>query len=144
MVVAEQIDAIRAPYEEALAEGRVSYQRCADCANAWLPPRGACPACLGEAWYWQRAKGSARLISWVVYHRAYDPSLEDRVPYPVLLIELSEGPRLIAGLEAGEDLASLRIEAELELRVDAEHRRVLARTTESNTEGEALPKEEEN
>ena len=94
-------------HREALAQERLTFQRCAACGNAWLPPRDACPSCLLPEWAWEDARGSGRLVSWVVYHRAYRPDFEDRVPYNVALVELDEGPRLITnvvGVDGGDGL----------------------------------------
>jgi uncharacterized OB-fold protein len=93
----------------ALAEGRLTFQRCSECANAWLPPRDRCPRCLSDAWAWEQASGGARVISWVVYRRAYHPAFAERVPYNVVVAELDEGPRLISnvlGIESRFRLAA--------------------------------------
>jgi len=93
------VSALDDAHQEALERGDLVFQRCGACGNAWLPPRDACPRCLaGDAWAWEVASGRASLVSWVVYHRAYHPSVEDRVPYTVALVELEEGPRLVADL----------------------------------------------
>jgi uncharacterized protein len=76
----------------------LAFQRCRACSNAWLPERSECPRCLVADWAWETASGRGRLISWVVYHRAYHESVADRVPYNVSLIELEEGPRVIANV----------------------------------------------
>ena len=122
-----------ATYEDALGDGRLVFQRCDECGNAWLPPRGACPSCLAEHWSWNEAGGSARLVSWVVYHRAYDDDLADRLPYAVLLIELAEGPRMISALADPGQVTELEIEAELGLVVNGERRLVLARKKEGRS-----------
>ena len=86
------------PYWRALDEGRLTFQRCASCAHAWLPPRGECPRCLGCEFTWETASGKGRLVSWVVYHHGYHPYFAARLPYTVAVVELAEGPRLISGL----------------------------------------------
>jgi uncharacterized protein len=96
-----------AAHRAALAEGRLTFQRCSECGHAWLPPRDQCPGCLSDAWEWNDASGSARVVSWVVYHRAYHPAFADRIPYNVVVAELDEGPRVITnvvGIEGGEGL----------------------------------------
>lgn len=96
-----------ATYRAALAQGRLTFQRCSQCANAWLPPRDFCPACLSGAWEWVAASGRAKVVSWVVYHRAFHPAFADRLPYNVVAAELDEGPRLITnvvGIEGGQGL----------------------------------------
>lgn len=83
---------------EALQAGQIVFQRCRSCGGAWTPPRSECPDCLEAAWDWEPASGSGELISWVVYHRAFHPALEALLPYTVALVELAEGPRMIAAL----------------------------------------------
>ncbi len=95
-------------HRAALAGQKLTFQRCAACRNAWLPPRDACPRCLSPEWAWEESGGRARIVSWVVYHRAYHPAFEGRVPYNVTLVELDEGPRMLTNVvdvEAGEGLA---------------------------------------
>jgi uncharacterized OB-fold protein len=96
-----------AEHRAALAEGRLTFQRCEACGHAWLPPRDACPRCLSDVHHWEAASGTAKVVSWVVYHRGFHPAFEDRVPYNVVVAELAEGPRLISnvvGIEAAEGL----------------------------------------
>ena len=112
--------ALVAAHRAALTEGRLTFQRCTRCANAWLPPRDACPRCLSDAWEWADASGQARVISWVVYHRSYHPAFSDRIPYNVVVAELDEGPRVITnvvGITAGE---GLEIDAPLVLTIETE------------------------
>jgi uncharacterized OB-fold protein len=107
-------------YRDSLADGTLSFQRCAKCSNAWLPPRDACPACLSPEWAWEAASGRGRVLSWVIYHRAYHPAFAERVPYNVAVVELDEGPRLVTnilGVEAGE---GLEIEMPVELEPERE------------------------
>jgi uncharacterized OB-fold protein len=114
-------DEVSEPYWSALLDGRHVYQRCVVCENAWLPPRRECPRCLQRAWSWQTASGRARLISWVVYHTAFHPAFEARLPYTVAIVELSEGPRLISNLVGVDDPESLRIDQALRLVIEDEH-----------------------
>ena len=86
------------PYWDALREGRLTYQHCHHCKNNWLPARGECPKCLEADWSWQPASGKARLISWVVFHRAFHPAFADRLPYNVAVVELAEGARMITNV----------------------------------------------
>jgi len=87
-----------AEWQDALGRGSLTFARCASCGLAWLPPRAECPRCLGPDWSWEEAGGRAKLISWVVYHRAYREDLTAAIPYTVALVELAEGPRMIGAL----------------------------------------------
>ncbi|PTW99987.1 Zn-ribbon domain-containing OB-fold protein [Pararhodobacter aggregans] len=115
------IDDLSAPYWEALGKGHLLYQRCLSCGTAWLPARSQCPGCLGPDIGWVPASGGAKLISWVVYHRAFNPAFEDRVPYNVAVVELDEGPRLISnvvGLDPEQEIcAQLHLDQPLRLAI---------------------------
>lgn len=101
---------------EALREGRLIYQRSGE--SAWLPPRTEDPVSLSTQWDWDEASGRARLVSWVTYHIAYHPYFEDKLPYKVGVIELEEGPRLIAPVDAAS--ATLTIDCEMTLDIREE------------------------
>ncbi len=117
MTVAEaDEDSVDAPYWRALREGRLDFQMCASCGHAWLPARAECPSCLSPSSAWRTADGTAKLISWVVYHVAPNSKFAARTPYNVAIVELSEGPRLISRVvDAAPD--ALRIDAPLALAI---------------------------
>jgi len=71
---------------------------CLACERAFYPPQHRCPFCLSDRVDWRRASGRGRVYSWIVMHQVYDPSFKDRAPYPVAVIELEEGPRLVTNL----------------------------------------------
>ncbi len=116
-----EIDPLSAPYWEALGKGYLLYQRCDACGKAWLPARSQCPGCLSPEHRWVPASGGAKLISWVVYHRAFNPAFQDRVPYNVAVVELDEGARLISnivGLDPETDIGTqLHIDQPLRLAI---------------------------
>ena len=85
-------------YRAALEANRLTFQRCADCGNAWLPARTECPSCWSDRWNWIEAVGRGTVVSWVVFHVAFDARFKGRTPYNVALVELDEGPRLVSNL----------------------------------------------
>src|SRR4029450_8750309 len=93
---------ISRPYWDALRDGHLVFQRCA-CGHAWLPARRHCPASLEPEPRWERASGRGRLRRWVIYHPAYHPAFENRLPYNVSLVELDEGPRLLTNVVDAND-----------------------------------------
>jgi uncharacterized OB-fold protein len=121
------LEALRATHTDALDEGRLTFQRCRSCGNAWLPPREECPHCLRADFEWQDASGAARLVSWCVYHRTPLPELADRVPYTVFIVELAEGPRLISSPAASVGDAPLAIDLPLQLVIEREENTAVAR-----------------
>jgi uncharacterized OB-fold protein len=112
------------PYWDALREGHLVVQRCAN-GHAWLPARKHCPACLSADVRWERASGRGRIVSWVVYHHAYHPAFEGRLPYNVALVQLDEGPRLLTNITDPND--ALSPDAAVELNVQWEGAVALAR-----------------
>jgi uncharacterized OB-fold protein len=86
------------PYWEALKQRRLELQRCKSCAKVWDPIGPACPHCLGLEFDWSLMSGRGIIHNFVVYHKAWTPWLEKRVPYAVIQVELEEGPRLTTNL----------------------------------------------
>ena len=97
-----EITDLNRPYWEGLREGRLRVQRCG-CGHAWLPARRECPSCLRDGAQWEDCSGRGSVLSWVVYHTAYHPAFESRLPYHVALIELDEGPRLLSRVLDGHE-----------------------------------------
>jgi uncharacterized OB-fold protein len=120
------VGAITQPYWDALQRGILLYQHCLSCLNDWLPGRSECPQCLQANWAWRPASGRARLISWVVFHRAFHPAFADRLPYNVAVVELIEGPRLITNILV-DDAETLVIDQPLVFVPAIEHGHGIAR-----------------
>jgi uncharacterized OB-fold protein len=57
-----------------------------------------CYTCWSENLEWSTASGFGYVSSWVVFHRAFDPSFEAELPYAVAQVDLEEGVRLISNL----------------------------------------------
>jgi uncharacterized protein len=87
-----------APYWAAAKERRLVLQHCNACGKCWFPPSRRCAHCLSTDFDWQESRGQGRVYSFVVFHRVYHPAYESEVPYAVAIIELDEGPRLLANI----------------------------------------------
>ena len=119
-IPAPELNELSRPFWDALRQqGRLTFQRCKACGHAWLPARSDCPSCLGDDWQRDNAAGGATLISWVVYHHAYHPAFESRLPYTVAVVQLDEGPRMISNV-VHADPTSLRIDQQLHLVIEDE------------------------
>ncbi len=84
-------------------EGRLSFQVCDACATRIAYPRVACPNCLSDRLTRSTARGTGTVHSFTTLHRAGHPSMADRVPYTVVLVDLDEGVRVLADLDDDGD-----------------------------------------
>jgi uncharacterized OB-fold protein len=122
-----EINELNRPYWEGLATGELRFQHCETCGHNWLPPRAACPACLGRAIVWRASAGRGRVVSWVVYHRAYADHLAAKLPYDVTIVALDEGPRLLTNVIDSDAGQRLRVGGGVVLAIEAENGVNLAR-----------------
>ena len=60
-----------------------------------------------------------------MYHTAYHPAFESRLPYNVALVELAEGPRLLTNIVDPSE--ALVADAPVELKIEWEGDAALAR-----------------
>ena len=89
---------VNRPFWEGCARGELLIQRCTSCSKMRYPAAIVCPTCLSAESKWERVSGAGTVFSFVVFHRAYHPSREGKVPYNVSLIELDEGPILLSNV----------------------------------------------
>ena len=86
------------PYWDAAKAGRLMVQRCRSCARHQFYPRPFCTVCLSDEIEWVDASGYGRIYTYTICCIAAHPSMNDRTPYAVALIELDEGVRLLTNL----------------------------------------------
>lgn len=91
-------DGASAAFFDAAAQGRLLLGRCPECATSYGPEVRSCASC-GRPVEGQVAAGSASLVTWAVVHAAPLPVLADQVPYVCGVVELPEGPWLVARLD---------------------------------------------
>lgn len=100
-------DDVSEPFWAAAAEHRLVIQKCSDCGRHRHFPRPGCPSCGSLDFVWDEVSGRGRLYSWVVAHKPTLPAFADRLPMPVVLVELDDTDppiRLVGGLrDAGAD-----------------------------------------
>jgi uncharacterized OB-fold protein len=77
-------------------EPGVALQRCAGCAHVWYFRRDFCPACGRDAPVSFAAGGEGTVHAATVVHRAPDDAFRAIAPYALVLVELDEGPRMMA------------------------------------------------
>ncbi len=102
------------PYWAAASERRLVIRKCKSCGELHFMPRHLCPNCWSDQLEWVDAKGGGAVHSYTIVRRASDPSFASRVPYVVALIELDEGPRMMANL-LGDNALAVKIGDRVEL-----------------------------
>jgi uncharacterized OB-fold protein len=86
------------PFWEAAKRHELLMPRCRLCDRLFFYPREVCPVCLRSEIDWQRVSGRGRLHSYTVIHQPANPAFRGDVPYVYALVQLDEGPRMIANL----------------------------------------------
>jgi uncharacterized protein len=94
------VNEVNGPFWDGCRRGELLLQRCSHCGRLRYPAAAVCPDCLSAEAQWQPMSGRGRVFSFVVFHRAYHPAWESKVPYNVALIELDEGPIMLSNVVA--------------------------------------------
>ena len=92
-------------------------QRCLDCGRHRYPAARYCVQCHGERSEWVEASGKGVVESHCVFHKAYWPELEKKVPYAVVQVRLDEGVRLfsnLVGVPPAQIRSGMRVQAKYE------------------------------
>jgi uncharacterized OB-fold protein len=77
---------------DASRQRRFLVQWCTACDAAIFYPREACPTCLSaDSLTWKESSGQGAVYAVSVQHRPAHPTLADRVPYAVALVEIDAG-----------------------------------------------------
>ena len=72
--------------------------RCKTCSNLFFYPREVCPTCLSSDLEWVPVSGNGKLYSYTVVHQPGIPSFQEDSPYIFAMVQLDEGPRMVANL----------------------------------------------
>ena len=86
-------EAPAAVYRRHLQNGKLGYQRCADCSAAVFYPRVLCPVCGSGALEWLESAGRGTVYATTAVHS------RDRDPRNVVLVDLDEGFRMMSRIE---------------------------------------------
>lgn len=81
----------------------LTVQRCDACGTLRQPPRRFCARCASPASSFEPVAGTGTVRSLAVSHRSLDPGWQAEVPFATLVVELDEGPRVLAATKMGPD-----------------------------------------
>ena len=93
---------LAAPFNDGLRDGVLRYQHCTACGGTQTLARYACQHC-GErgALDWRDAAGAATVCAVTEVARAPSDEFRALAPYTLVLVQLDEGPHLMAHATAG-------------------------------------------
>jgi uncharacterized OB-fold protein len=94
--VSEEMTLAEAPaviFRHHLQNGKLGYQRCADCSAAVFYPRVLCPVCGSRALQWCESAGRGTVYATTAVHS------RDRAARNVVLVDLDEGFRMMSRVE---------------------------------------------
>ena len=96
-------DAQSAPFFDGAARGALMLLKCPKCSRYAFPLQDVCTNCLEPGLDWVEASGDATLHTFGVMHHLYHPGFAGELPYNVAVVELTEGPRMSARIDAAND-----------------------------------------
>ncbi|MGH2809009.1 MAG: Zn-ribbon domain-containing OB-fold protein [Actinomycetota bacterium] len=114
------------PFWAATKDHEFVIQHCTSCNRAIHYPRDICPHCHSLELEFRPASGNGEVYAFSVMHRPGNPSMQDRVPYVVALIDLDEGARMMSNV-VGCEPAEVRVGMPVQV------------TWEDLSDGRALP-----
>lgn len=83
-------------YQAVVKAGALRVQRCSACGTWTHPARYYCPQCSSGDFTFAAPSGRATVYSYTVSHFSVEPAWQPFVPYVTIVVELAEGPRLVA------------------------------------------------
>jgi len=89
---------LTAPFWQAAREHRLVIQRCTACGRLRWPPELACYECGSLDHEWAQMSGRATLYTWTVAHPPLLPYFQPRSPWPIAVVQLEEGPRIVTNI----------------------------------------------
>ena len=96
--------AMSQPYWNGLIEHRLMVQRCTNCGKRRHYPRPLCDACYSFDFAWDEISLDGRVHSWAVSHHAFHPGFKREVPYLSVTVDMEDGIRMHAPLDAPDDI----------------------------------------
>lgn len=74
--------------------GKITVQSCNSCNTVQHPPEDICHSCQGTKFDWIACQGEGIIYSHTVVEHPIPNTLQDRVPYTIVLVSLSDHPQI--------------------------------------------------
>src|SRR5258708_4439669 len=103
------LDSETEKFWEGARDGKLLIMHCRACDTPYFYPRRYCPACWSDDTEWQEASGAGTIYSYSVVHQNPAAPFKDWCPYAVVLVDLKEGPRIMANWDRSQDLGKLSV-----------------------------------
>lgn len=91
-----------AEFWKGVQQGKLLLQRCRACGHQWHPQADVCEQCRSVDVEWCESPGNGTLYTYTVVHHAVHPVVRPWIPYTLCVVELDEGPRVLATLDPDE------------------------------------------
>lgn len=105
---------VRERFWGSVAEQRMELPWCDGCDSPFFYPRPQCPRCWRDVERWEPVSGRGTVWSFsVVRYPLQRGGWEEKLPYAVALVELEEGPRVLAdvsGCDPDEVVIGMQVE----------------------------------
>ena len=109
-------------YEQFLNEKRLMGSKCRKCGALAVPPRSICISCSGTQMEWVEFGGTGELVAFTDIFIAPLPLVKAGFgksnPYVVGVVELKEGPRIVARITGVDGKKPEKIRVSTPLKVD--------------------------
>ncbi|RYJ06466.1 MAG: hypothetical protein EON52_06235 [Actinomycetales bacterium] len=89
------------PFWDAVADGRLLLQSCAQCSTVQGYPRRRCVQCWSDDLHWVESRGEGVVVTFTEVHRPGQAAWAEVAPYVVGLVRLEEGCTMLTHLLAG-------------------------------------------
>ena len=110
------------PFWDYCQKHELRMQKCTQCAHIRYYGSIVCPKCGSMEDEWVKLSGRVKVFSFVIFQQAYSKAWANDVPYAVVLVELEEGPRVVARIEQVDTSKPEEIKVGVPLTVKFLHR----------------------
>lgn len=111
-------DVDTAPFWAAAAEQRLVCRYDEDQDRYYHYPRERAPGTLSDRTSWREVSGRGVVYSFTVVHQAAGRAFRERVPYVLALIDLDEGARMMATVDAPIEVVAIGTRVRVAWRIE--------------------------